>query len=784
MSFVHAIAVGHYDRYARPRRNLEPPIRRAMCADELAAIERQVEADTGRAIDLGRYLRAEGVLRLVYTTSDPFPRFAWYVARAAHVLFGTITVEKGDVYSPRAVDAAAEAPARVARLTSIADPRERVLEAARNVEDESIGFSYAIDVLDRDDPRTTEALLGVLRDRAVVRRQWACWCLDRAPPVLVPKVVAALDAALDDDHSLVRRAAIQALRRFPSAVPSLERAVRRENAFEREPAIEGIVRLRLAAAIPLLVALLDDENARSYAVHWIKWLAKNEEALAAIPALEAMRSWVPEDLACMVEDALEALGAPPLDAVARLRRARFAERCHRADEALVHYEHVATSGDATADQRLAGIRGASDVHRARGRLDEAARWLALAPEAARWDALGEAYWKQRRWVDSNDAYDHALALAPRLVSAWSGKGRALRLMARFEESLVADERAVALAPDAYDLHHSHARSLAGVRRFDDALAAYDEVLRRRPEDVSALAGRARLLHRLGRFDDALAGYHRMIASPEAGPASFAAAYGYIGDLERLRGRDDAAAAAYERGFEVGGAAGWLLASLAALSVARGDLAAALAAYDRACAASPSVKSIATARAWVHFALGRDVLEQATDPLLRAFALNRAGRGRDALDLLASEKTSCVHAWSACRLAAWAISGGADSLLSSLPSDAVEAHAEIAGHLDRDAENRCEPCERREDDPSALACLAAASLIAGDGASAKRLQALVAELERVGQATRTPPLWSIRFAARTASLGSRDMDLLEHALRAVEGDEKVADLAKAVEMARG
>lgn len=112
------------------------------------------------------------------------------------------------------------------------------------------------------------------------------------------------------------------------------------------------------------------------------------------------------------------------------------------------------------------------------------------------------------------AFEHALALDPKLPQAQHQRGLALAHLDQHEAALDAFVAAISLAPEDADLRLAVARSLVAAGQTEAALAAFDEVLRLRPGDEVALFGRASALASLGRDALALAAWDEVLGRRE------------------------------------------------------------------------------------------------------------------------------------------------------------------------------------------------------------------------------------------------------------------------------
>jgi tetratricopeptide (TPR) repeat protein len=176
-----------------------------------------------------------------------------------------------------------------------------------------------------------------------------------------------------------------------------------------------------------------------------------------------------------------------------------------------------------------------------GRSDEALaaydHALALDPKlTAAWCAKGNILLRIERYEDAAAAFDEALQLGSGLAAAWHGQGLALAQLEQPREARDAQERAVALDPELAPAWSALGAALAKLGKHDEALDAYERALELDPrqpqtwrrkgdtlQQLARTAGGARARSLLGTrgprqaarpahtFEDALEAYDQAIA---------------------------------------------------------------------------------------------------------------------------------------------------------------------------------------------------------------------------------------------------------------------------------
>jgi tetratricopeptide (TPR) repeat protein len=240
-------------------------------------------------------------------------------------------------------------------------------------------------------------------------------------------------------------------------------------------------------------------------------------------------------------------------------------------------------------------------------------WLALQISAT-WPAIGA-------WRDEESRLRRIAQVRPRDTDALLGLSDLLSTQGRDAEALAWIARAEAIAPAEAGPLVARASLEFRSGKPERALAAADAALGREPGDLAAGVLRVRALARLGRAPEAVASGERLLA---AHPGE-AAAQGALG-AARFAAGDAASAleplrAASERLLDDAGLA-W---DLGRAAIARGDVALARTAFERAVVAAPAFYE-----AWLGVADTRARLGDAAgaeQALARAAALPGASDGR-------------------------------------------------------------------------------------------------------------------------------------------------------------
>jgi LmbE family N-acetylglucosaminyl deacetylase/tetratricopeptide (TPR) repeat protein len=165
--------------------------------------------------------------------------------------------------------------------------------------------------------------------------------------------------------------------------------------------------------------------------------------------------------------------------------------------------------------------------------DRQAAVRALPGSAEAWDRLGQAYARERRFAEAQEAYTKALKLAPAskpvlyhiaLTYAWSGN---------YPEAERRYADLLAQQPRDHELRIDYGQTLAWDQRYAEAAKQYDAVLATNPRHIEALRHRGILEAWQGRYDAALALLDRGLAVEPKNPrliADRAEVLSWKGDL--------------------------------------------------------------------------------------------------------------------------------------------------------------------------------------------------------------------------------------------------------------
>jgi len=255
---------------------------------------------------------------------------------------------------------------------------------------------------------------------------------------------------------------------------------------------------------------------------------------------------------------------------------------------------------------------------------------------------GAALFRLGRFADARELFQAALVLNPKHMVALTNLAVALRRLDRHEEALKIYERAQALAPDDADIWYERGVPHAARGRISDAMRCYEQALRLDPRQVDAMVGQAVMLVLLSRLSTARELFDRAIAlrpsSHEAlhhraslmltlgqvqaalrdAEAAVAAAPPELQQLPLLV-RADVALAMKDSGLAVSLAEqvlrNWPKSArafiiLASCRVAAGDIAEAVALFDRAIALAPEEHTAISGKIFaLDFLDGADVADQ-------------------------------------------------------------------------------------------------------------------------------------------------------------------------------
>jgi tetratricopeptide (TPR) repeat protein len=178
---------------------------------------------------------------------------------------------------------------------------------------------------------------------------------------------------------------------------------------------------------------------------------------------------------------------------------------------------------AEEDLRVRSILRDLVDHQRMGKREEQVRTLGELTEtrgnADDWVELGDALWRESCHAEALTAYEKALQLDQKSVSAWNGRGMALESLGRPEEALAAYGQTVQLDPKSAYAWSNRGDALGKLGRHEEALAAYGRALQLDPMYDAAWNNRGVALAYLGRYEEALADYDEALRlDPQYAPA--------------------------------------------------------------------------------------------------------------------------------------------------------------------------------------------------------------------------------------------------------------------------
>lgn len=125
--------------------------------------------------------------------------------------------------------------------------------------------------------------------------------------------------------------------------------------------------------------------------------------------------------------------------------------------------------------------------------------------------LGAVHQAMGQFEQALSRYAEALRLEPGLPEAWNNRGLVLLELRRHEEALRCCDLAISLRPDYPEAHNNRGVALQGLGRWNDALASHDAALHWKPKYAKAHHNRGLVLLELGRPAQALPSLERALA---------------------------------------------------------------------------------------------------------------------------------------------------------------------------------------------------------------------------------------------------------------------------------
>jgi predicted O-linked N-acetylglucosamine transferase (SPINDLY family) len=141
------------------------------------------------------------------------------------------------------------------------------------------------------------------------------------------------------------------------------------------------------------------------------------------------------------------------------------------------------------------------------RIEEARRALeraiAVDPRSAEAHSnLGFAYFKLRRYDEARRVQERALALNPNFPVAQTNLGNTLMRLGLHEEAIAAHERAIRMKPDYADAHCNRGTTELMLNRFERAVQSFDQALSFQPRHLEAIIGKGLACVELQHFEQA------------------------------------------------------------------------------------------------------------------------------------------------------------------------------------------------------------------------------------------------------------------------------------------
>ncbi len=154
--------------------------------------------------------------------------------------------------------------------------------------------------------------------------------------------------------------------------------------------------------------------------------------------------------------------------------------------------------------------------------------------------LGATFQELRRLEEAIVCYTQAIALKPDLAEAHSNLGNTFTQLGRLEEALASCREAISLKPEYAEAHSNLADTLKQLGRLDEAVASYGQAISLKPDLAAAHSNMGNTLKQLGRLDEAVDSYGQAISlKPD-----LAAAHSNLGRTLQELGRLDEAEASY------------------------------------------------------------------------------------------------------------------------------------------------------------------------------------------------------------------------------------------------
>jgi tetratricopeptide (TPR) repeat protein len=153
----------------------------------------------------------------------------------------------------------------------------------------------------------------------------------------------------------------------------------------------------------------------------------------------------------------------------------------------------------------------------------------------------------RYFEEAINAYDKAIEIDPKYVTAWKNKGNVLYSLGRYNESLEALDKAIEIVPEYGLAWYSKGLTLYELGRYEESIQAYDKALETFPDNAGIWYNKGNALEAQGEYDAAVDGYDYAI---KLDPSLAEAWHGKGLAFEKL-GLDTSADAAFNRARQLG-----------------------------------------------------------------------------------------------------------------------------------------------------------------------------------------------------------------------------------------
>jgi len=129
-----------------------------------------------------------------------------------------------------------------------------------------------------------------------------------------------------------------------------------------------------------------------------------------------------------------------------------------------------------------------------------------------WQAQGTTYGINGKHQEALTAFERALRMDNKLVTAWNGKGTALNMLRRNQEALTAFEQALKLEADNALAWNGKGAAQNALGLPEQALFSFDTALHYEPRLAQALNNKGLILRQLRRFPEALRAFEQAITN--------------------------------------------------------------------------------------------------------------------------------------------------------------------------------------------------------------------------------------------------------------------------------